>query len=113
MAPDTHGMPGMFTDPAQSKAPLRAIALPPKHLRQWDDELVVYDQRCGETHLLQGAVTALFLLLCDEAHPIHELAAWLAAEAPAEIDDPEFYVKRVVRELHRLQLIEQAPPIRE
>ena len=88
---------------------LRIIPLPRSHVRRWDDECVVYDQRCGETHLLHGPVADLFSWLRERPCGAHDLVARLAAADHDEIDDPEFFVAQVIRELQTLQLLEIMP----
>ncbi|WP_018878430.1 MULTISPECIES: HPr-rel-A system PqqD family peptide chaperone [unclassified Thioalkalivibrio] len=43
--------------------PLELISLPVAHVRAWGESVVVYDQRCGETHVLQPPLTELFQAL--------------------------------------------------
>jgi PqqD family protein of HPr-rel-A system len=88
---------------------LRIIPLSRSHVRRWDDEYVVYDQRCGETHLLYGPVADLFAWLREGPCVAHDLVARLAAADHDEIDDPESFVEQVIRELQTLQLLEIMP----
>ncbi|MFN2349477.1 MAG: HPr-rel-A system PqqD family peptide chaperone [Thioalkalivibrio sp.] len=97
----------MFPGPQQH--PLRIIPLPAAHLRQWGDELVVYDQRCGETHLLAGVVGELFTLMQTSPRRMDELVAHLQTGQHLHIDDPESFIQQVIVELRRLQLLDSDP----
>jgi len=97
----------MFLGPQHH--PLRIIPLPAAHLRQWDEELVVYDQRCGETHLLPGVVGEIFTLLQTSPRQMDELIAHLQAGQHQDIEDPESFIQQVIVELRRLQLLESDP----
>ncbi|HSP00832.1 MAG TPA: HPr-rel-A system PqqD family peptide chaperone [Thioalkalivibrio sp.] len=95
--------------PGPQRHPLRTIPLPAAHLRQWGDELVVYDQRCGETHLLTGVVGELFTLLQTSPRRMDELIAHLQTGQHPDIDDPESFIQQVIVELRRLQLLDSDP----
>jgi PqqD family protein of HPr-rel-A system len=104
MNPDANGSPGRGV--ARLDVPLGIVPLPVSHVRRWQDDLVVYDQRCGETHLLQGIVATLFEWLREGPCTAATLVARLAAAGVEGIDDPESFVNQVLQELQRLQLLE-------
>jgi|GEM_PF-1447854 len=85
---------------------LRIVPLPDAQVRRWGEDVVVYDHRSGETHLLPGAVGALFLWWRLQPRRPAELPDHLREVHYAGIDDPDPFARRVVEELRRLQLLE-------
>jgi PqqD family protein of HPr-rel-A system len=70
--------------------------------REWDDEVVLYNDLSGDTHLLSGDASALLLVLQEGPRPAPELAALLGAgDADA--------LQGVLDELSDLALIEFHP----
>ncbi|OOG21789.1 hypothetical protein B1C78_16035 [Thioalkalivibrio denitrificans] len=107
MNPDDRRSPGSgVAGPAES---VTIIPLPESHVRRWDDELIVYDQRCGETHLLQGVVAMLFEWLREGPCTADALAERLSAEQVDGVGDTYTFVRQVLNELQRLQLLEVSP----
>ena len=107
MNPDDKRSPGPGI--AGSAVPVAIIPLPESHVRRWGDELIVYDQRCGETHLLQGVVAMLFEWLREVPCTADTLAERLSAERVDGIADTRTFVRQVLNELQRLQLLEITP----
>ena len=78
--------------------------------RLWDDEVIVYDDRSGDTHLLQGLGAELFLELLNGPVRLDELTERTAAALDFE-NDSQFqqYVEQTVAEFIRLHLLEAHP----
>jgi PqqD family protein of HPr-rel-A system len=70
--------------------------------REWDGEVVLYNDLSGDTHLLNGDATALLLALQDGPLPAPELAALLGAADPGDLEP-------LLDDLAELALIEFLP----
>ncbi|MFP5417728.1 MAG: HPr-rel-A system PqqD family peptide chaperone [Gammaproteobacteria bacterium] len=56
------------------------VATPPRLMKSWGNEAVLYDQASGDTHYLKPLTLALYQTYCDHPHYTPaELAAALAA----------------------------------
>ena len=87
----------------------RAFEFPPNHARLWNGECVLYDQRCGETHLLQGPVWEILQQLRVAPRSYAELLEHLESSQPEVGAAPETWLKRVLAEFRRHQLVEELP----
>lgn len=105
------GLKARSSDPSRFFVPAAGL-----RLRQWDDELVVYDARQARTHLLDaGAADVLQCLLqSPTALSLAELAQALladpAGQAEALTDDERAGLAACVDELSRLGLVEPQRP---
>jgi PqqD family protein of HPr-rel-A system len=70
--------------------------------REWDDEVVLYNDLSGDTHLLSGDATALLLALQDGPRQAPELATLLGAGDAADLQP-------LLDDLAELALIEFQP----
>lgn len=96
---------GSVKDP--DKLCFRMISLPASHVRYWGGNYVVYDQRCGETHVLQGTAGKLFGWLNSASYTISELVALLGTEPLKEETGTEAFVRQVLDEFQRHQLLDE------
>lgn len=86
----------------------RIVDLPEAHIRDWGHDCVIYDQRCGETHLLEGLAAIVFGWLREMPCTAFELTSRLQAEQLLTEDiDPESFVSRILSELKYHQLLEE------
>lgn len=87
--------------PARTDTQVWALASPPRiHLRRFEDQAVVYDERSGDTHLLQTDAAALLIRL-RETGP--QPAAALMDELAPE------HLEALLQELHGLGLVRSVP----
>lgn len=87
-----------------------ATPLPPRLLKSWGDEAVVYDTASGDTHYLKPMTLALYRLCHD--HPGYtsvDLAAALAARLDAA-NTPQFQesIEDTLASLRAIGLLEPA-----
>jgi PqqD family protein of HPr-rel-A system len=84
----------------------RWLAVQPARLRvrRWDDEVVVYDDRSGDTHLLDDACGRVLERLLTASGSDQELAA-LCAGSEDSPGSPEARLYRVLDRLRRLGLV--------
>jgi PqqD family protein of HPr-rel-A system len=76
------------------------------HCREWDDEVVLYNDLSGSTHLLDGAAFDLLLTLqVQPADPV-TLAATLADRFDADGADLAAVIDDMLAALGRLDLVE-------
>ncbi|WP_426173108.1 HPr-rel-A system PqqD family peptide chaperone [Massilia sp. TWR1-2-2] len=77
--------------------------------RQWQGELVLFNDLSGDTHLLTEV--ALYVLLALQAGPASQTALAAAVRAEFDADDGEVddaMVAELLADLHKLVLIEPA-----
>lgn len=59
-------------------------------VRQWDDELVIYDHQSGDTHLLESLASEIFLHLTAEPISTGAIVDHIADRFDLESDDDLF-----------------------
>lgn len=85
-----------------------ALLTPPRLLKSWGDEAVVYDTGSGDTHYLKPITLMVYQICC--AHPganLVELATALAAQIgvfdPTELLDLTDDTLQSLRKIHLLE----------
>jgi len=100
-----------LTGPA-SEPRLELIDLPAQHVRAWDDGIAaVYDARCAETHVLEGAAFMVFEWLREAPATRAEVIARLRREEAVETADAAAFIDQLITELERRHLL-QTPAAR-
>ena len=92
--------------------PLELISLPVSHVRAWGESVVVYDQRCGETHVLQPPLTELFQALQDGPMTPTALFEYLEQRYEAAEGELEDAMHAGLTQLRQHYLIQDAPESR-
>ena len=85
-------------------------SLPPRLLKNWGDEAVVYDAASGDTHYLKPLTLALYQTCRDHpGYTAHEIAAALATRLGVP-DAPHLHelTEETLARLHRFGLLESA-----
>lgn len=85
----------------------RMIEIPGKHVRVWENETVVYDERCGETHLLPGAMGTVCGWLREDDHDFNGLLRRLDQSGLDNPLDNIALLHRLLAELKRHQLLDE------
>lgn len=89
-------------------------ALPPTlRLRLWPEATVVYDVRCGETHVLYPPLTDLLEALSQgpmATAELFEYLEWHYDATPEELDDA---MRNALGQLRQRYLVEQVAERRE
>ncbi len=93
-----------------SSRKLAIIPLPARHVRQWEGDVVVFDERSGETHVLTGLAADVFERLRRVPEDITALAGWVDAEHPELELDTHIALGNIVGELDRHQLLQRTLP---
>ncbi|NOT67764.1 MAG: HPr-rel-A system PqqD family peptide chaperone [Methylophilaceae bacterium] len=77
------------------------------HWRAWDDEMVIYNNTSGDTHLL-GVDAAQILLLFEQAPAdLGIVSEQFATGFPAEThEESTLQIEQILLQLHELALIE-------
>ncbi|WP_026289460.1 HPr-rel-A system PqqD family peptide chaperone [Thioalkalivibrio sp. AKL12] len=92
--------------------PLELIPLPATHVRAWGESVVVYDQRCGETHVLQPPLTELFQVLQEGPMTPTALFEYLEQRYEAAEGELEDAMHAGLTQLRQHYLIQVAPESR-
>ncbi len=79
--------------------------MPVAHVRAWGESVVVYDQRCGETHVLQPPLTDLFQALQEGPMTPAVLFEYLEQRYEATEGDLEDAVQAGLSQLRQHNLI--------
>ena len=79
--------------------------------RDWDGEVVLFDERSGATHRLGAGPTLLFMALHESAEPLSIEALMGAVAAQSRVAEVELRgtVMAAVTTLERLRLITATP----
>ena len=75
--------------------------------RSWGAHAIVYDIRSGETHLFEDTAAEVVKLLRDGPRTQTELLERLDMESDLPLEKPELYLRHLLAELGRRQLLEQ------
>ncbi|WP_017941985.1 MULTISPECIES: HPr-rel-A system PqqD family peptide chaperone [unclassified Thioalkalivibrio] len=92
--------------------PLELISLSVAHVRAWGESVVVYDQRCGETHVLQPPLTELFQALQEGPMTPTALFEYLEQRYEAAEGELEDAMHAGLTQLRQHYLIQVAPESR-
>lgn len=93
--------------------PLALIPLPDGHVRLWGESVVVYDQRCGETHVLQPPLTDLFQALQQGPMTPAALFEYLEQRYDAAEGELEDAMQAGLSQLRQHDLIRVSPESRD
>lgn len=75
-------------------------------LREWGNEVVLYDAAAGDTHLITFNASQVLQQILDQPVTLSELAASTIASDAESMDDLYAELVSVVNALHELGLIE-------
>ncbi|WP_024326808.1 HPr-rel-A system PqqD family peptide chaperone [Thioalkalivibrio sp. AKL19] len=89
------------------------IPLPAAHVRAWDESVVVYDQRCGETHVLQPPLIDIFQALQAGPMTPATLFEYLEQRYDATEGDLEDAMQAGLSQLRQHDLIRVSPESRD
>ncbi len=77
------------------------------HWRAWDDEMVIYNNTSGDTHLLGADAAQILLMLQQVPADISSISEQFATGFPAEIhEESTLQIEQILLQLHELALIE-------
>lgn len=89
---------------------LRLVELPARHVRTWaDGSAAIYDARCSETHVLEGAALVVFQWLCETPATRAALIERLRLDEQAETEHVASFIDRLIAELDRRRLLQPSP----
>jgi PqqD family protein of HPr-rel-A system len=79
------------------------------HVRSWGDEVVVYDNLSGDTHLLDSIAAKVLLKLQHAPSDMMSLADMLVPVLQTEISDEslEYQLGNILADLNAIALIER------
>ena len=78
--------------------------------RRWDDEVVAYDSRAGDTHLLDPVASAFVTALESSSQTSYKLARMLIREfEPSPDADVDALTEATLVRLRDLGLVDSAP----
>lgn len=80
--------------------------IPPQHIRHWQSCYVVFDQRNGETHLIEGPISVILERLMAGPASRTDLLSQVQSHYDDTPNDLDEFLTGVLAELRRHQLIE-------
>ncbi|WP_018866646.1 MULTISPECIES: HPr-rel-A system PqqD family peptide chaperone [unclassified Thioalkalivibrio] len=95
------------------ETPLALIPLPAAHVRAWGEAVVVYDQRCGATHVLQPPLADLFQALQGGPMTPEALFEYLEQRYDAAEGELEDAMQAGLSQLRQHDLVRRVPESRE
>ena len=75
-------------------------------VRSWNGQIVIYDIRSGETHLLEGSAAWVFARIREAPMAQATLLERMTVSVESPIEEPAQLLRQLLHELNRHQLLE-------